>query len=224
MGLYDKTLICVPIFKKNYKSVLHSAKNAIEAGADLLEIRIDAIEKPNPDDVSSVLKYINYPLIATNRKIEEGGLFKGSEFERVEILLAAAKHADFVDIELGTDKDYMQKIIKASKSTIISFHDFNKTPSMDFLLEIVRKERDLGDIAKFAVMPQNISDTLVVLNVLSKVQNTIGISMGDMGRYTRVIAPLFGSPITFASLDNKSAPGQLDISSTTNFLDKLGNW
>ena len=95
---------------------------------------------------------------------------------------------------------------------------------MDFLLEIVRRERDLGDIAKFAVMPQNISDTLVVLNVLSKVQNTIGISMGDMGRYTRVIAPLFGSPITFASLDNKSAPGQLDISSTTNFLDKLGNW
>ena len=71
-------------------------------------------------------------------------------------------------------------------------------------------------------MPQNISDTLIVLNVLSKVENTIGISMGDIGRYTRIIAPLFGSPITFASLDNKSAPGQLDIQTTKDILDKLG--
>ena len=73
-------------------------------------------------------------------------------------------------------------------------------------------------------MPQNISDTLVVLNVLSQVQDTIGIAMGDIGMYTRIIAPLFGSPITFASLNNKSAPGQLDIVNTKKFLDKLGNW
>jgi len=214
-------MICVPIFEKNYNSVLKSAKNSIEAGADLLEIRIDAIEDLNPDDVSSIIKEINYPLIATNRKIEEGGLFKGSELERTEILLSAAKNADFVDLELGTDKDCMNKIIKASKSTIISFHDFKKTPSIDFLLEVVRRERDIGDIAKFAVMPHSISDTLVVLNVLSQVQNTVGISMGDIGRYTRVVAPLFGSPITFASLNNKSAPGQIDLNSTKNFLDKL---
>jgi len=214
-------MICVPIFEKNYNSVLKSAKNSIEAGADLLEIRIDAIEDLNPDDVSSIIKEINYPLIATNRKIEEGGLFKGSELERTEILLSAAKNADFVDLELGTDKDCMNKIIKASKSTIISFHDFKKTPSIDFLLEVVRRERDIGDISKFAVMPHSISDTLVVLNVLSQVQNTVGISMGDIGRYTRVVAPLFGSPITFASLNNKSAPGQIDLNSTKNFLDKL---
>jgi len=217
-------MICVPIFEKNYKSVLRSAKNSVEAGADLLEIRIDAIVDPNPDDVSSVIKEINYPLIATNRKIEEGGLFKGSELERTEILLSAAKHAEFVDIELGTDEYYMNKIIKASKSTIISYHDFKETPSIDFLLDVVKRERAIGDIAKFAVMPLSISDTLVVLNVLSQVQNTIGISMGDIGRYTRVIAPLFGSPITYASLDNKSAPGQIDVSSTKNFLDELGNW
>ena len=217
-------MICVPIFEKNYKSVLRSAKNSVEAGADLLEIRIDAIVDPNPDDVSSVIKEINYPLIATNRKIEEGGLFKGSELERTEILLSAAKNAEFVDIELGTDEYYMNKIIKASKSTIISYHDFKETPSIDFLLDVVKRERAIGDIAKFAVMPLSISDTLVVLNVLSQVQNTIGISMGDIGRYTRVIAPFFGSPITYASLDNKSAPGQIDVSSTKNFLDELGNW
>ena len=219
--MYDKTKICVPIFEKTYKTVIQAAKNSFEAGADLVEFRIDAMDYPNPDDVLNIIKDIDQPLIATNRKIDEGGFFQGSESERTEILLTAAKHADIIDIELETDIDHMNKVIKASKSTIISYHDFKKTPPLDFLLDIVSRERQLGDIAKFAVMPKNISDTLVVLNVLSKVEKTVGIAMGDMGRYTRVVAPLFGSPITFASLDNISAPGQLDIQTTKNFLDKL---
>lgn len=219
--MYDKTKICVPIFEKTYKTVIQAAKNSFEAGADLVEFRIDAMDHPNPDDVLNIIKDINQPLIATNRKIDEGGFFKGSESERTEILLTAAKHAAIIDIELGTDLDHMNKVIKASKSTIISYHDFKKTPPFDFLLDVVNREKRLGDIAKFAVMPKNISDTLVVLNVLSRVEKTVGIAMGDIGRYTRVVAPLFGSPITFASLDNISAPGQLDIQTTKNFLDKL---
>ncbi len=219
--MYDKTKICVPIFEKTYKTVIQAAKNSFEAGADLVEFRIDAMDHPNPDDVLNIIKDINQPLIATNRKIDEGGFFQGSESERTEILLTAAKHADIIDIELETDVDHMNKVIKASKSTIISYHDFKKTPPLDFLLDIVSRERQLGDIAKFAVMPKTLSDTIVVLNVLSKVEKTVGIAMGDMGRYTRVVAPLFGSPITFAYLDNISAPGQLDIQTTKNFLDKL---
>ena len=219
--MYDKTKICVPIFEKTYKTVIQAAKNSFEAGADLVEFRIDAMDHPNPDDVLNIIKDINQPLIATNRKIDEGGFFQGSESERTEILLTAAKHADIIDIELETDIDHMNKVIKASKSTIISYHDFKKTPPFDFLLDVVNREKRLGDIAKFAVMPKNISDTLVVLNVLSKVEKTVGIAMGDIGRYTRVVAPLFGSPITFASIDNISAPGQLDIQTTKNFLDKL---
>jgi 3-dehydroquinate dehydratase I len=214
-------MICVPIFENNYESVVEAAENAVKAGADIIEFRIDSMDHPNPDDVSDIIKDINYPLIATNRMTEEGGLFKGSEAERTDILLAASKYADIIDIELKTDMEYLNKIIKASKSTIISYHNFEKTPSADVLLDVVSQERQIGDIAKFAVMPNNISDTLIVLNVLSQVEKTIGISMGDLGRYTRVVAPLFGSPITFASIDTISAPGQLDIQTTKNFLDKL---
>lgn len=219
-GLYDKTMICVPIFEKDYETILEAAKNSINAGADLIELRIDSMDNPDPYEVSNIIKDVNYPLIATNRMVEEGGFFKGSE-ERIDILLAAAKYADIIDIELQTDEKYLNKIVKASKSTIISYHNFEKTPTADFLLNIVNQERKLGDMAKFAVMPKTISDTLVVLNVLSQVERTIGISMGNLGRYTRVVAPLFGSPITFASIGTISAPGQLDIITTKNFMDKL---
>lgn len=219
--LFNKTRICVPILEKTYESALQSSKSSIEAGADLLELRIDFIENPDPDDVKNLIQEINFPLIATNRRKEENGFFKGSESERIEIILEAAKVAEIVDIELGTDRDDLNQVLKTSTLSIVSYHDFEKTPVKDFLLEIVEKELKLGDMAKFAVMPKTMADTLTVLNVLSEVENTVGISMGDMGSYTRVVAPLFGSPITFASYENSSAPGQLDIKTTRNFINKL---
>ena len=211
----------MPIRNKSSSDILESIDKAIIEGTDLVELRIDAMKNPDPQNVASLIEEIEHPLIATNRMKEEGGFYEGTESERTEILLEAARYADYVDIELRTEDKYRSKIIKASKSSIISYHNFKKTPSFQELLEIVKFEQDLGDLAKFAVMPRNIQDTLKVLKVLSKVDNTIGIAMGELGRYTRVIAPLFGSPITYASLNNKSAPGQMDIRTTKNMLHNL---
>ncbi|MGZ7160712.1 MAG: type I 3-dehydroquinate dehydratase, partial [Methanobacterium sp.] len=132
-----------------------------------------------------------------------------------------APNVDIVDIELQTDEEFRQKVINASKSTIVSYHNFKNTPSSNELLDIVKMEQEIGNIAKFAVMPEDYKDTLTVLKVLSEVQNTIGIAMGDMGRYTRLVAPVFGSPITYASIDKESALGQLDVQTTKEILRKL---
>jgi 3-dehydroquinate dehydratase I len=219
--MFQKPMICASIIRKNSEFVLQSAKKAISLGADILEFRIDAIEDPDPDEIQQLIKNINYPTIATNRMQSEGGFFNGSEKERISTLIKAAKYADIIDIELQTDDKLRDKVIKASKSTIVSYHDFQKTPSFEELLDVVKKEKEIGNIAKFAVMPNNYKDTLTVLNVLSEVQNTIGIAMGNLGKYTRIVAPIFGSPITFASIDNESAPGQLDINNTKDILRKL---
>lgn len=219
-----KTMICVPIFQLDLTNAWKTANKALKLGADILELRIDALHDPDADKVINFIDSLDGTVIATNRTAREGGLFKGSEAERTEILGEVAGHAKFVDIELQTQEKLRSKVIKKSNSSIISFHDFEKTPSVEELLDTVRQERELGDLAKFAVMPQNIGDTLKVLQVLLQVENTIGISMGDLGSYTRITAALFGSPLTFASLDDKSAPGQLDIESTRLFLGKFGNW
>jgi 3-dehydroquinate dehydratase I len=219
--LSDKTRVCVPILEKSYESVVQTAEKSINVGADLLELRFDLIEDPKIPDIKGIINEINFPLIFTNRKKDEGGFFKGSESERIKILMEAAKYADIVDIELSTEEGNLKKILEVAKCAMVSFHDFNKTPSADELIKIVNREKKLGDIAKFAVMPQKMSDTLIVLDVLSRVENTVGISMGNMGKYTRVVAPLFGSPITFASFKDVSAPGQLDIQTTKDVLSKF---
>lgn len=209
--MYSETKIAIPIFQENKEEIIKVAKDCIEKGADILELRIDGIKKPNPELVKEILKEIDYPIIATNRISSEGGSFKGTEEERINILKECANLVDYIDIELQTDKKYIQAIKDTGVKTIISYHDFKKTPNLEFILDIIKQEKELGDIAKIALMPNNLEDTITILAVLSHCNNTVAISMGELGSYTRVIASKFNAPFTFAVANDKTAPGQIDI-------------
>lgn len=209
--MYSQTKIAIPIFKEDKKSVLEEVDTAVIRGADLIEFRIDGMNNPTEDIVCDIIDEIPLPVIATNRVDSEGGSFKGNEEERISLLNEAAKIADYVDIELQTDLKYIKEVTSHKSESIISFHDFNKTPPLETLLDIVDREKILGDIAKVALMPNSLEDTITVLTVLSHCEDTIAISMGDIGSYTRIIASKFNAPITFAVTTNSTAPGQIDI-------------
>ncbi len=51
--------------------------------------------------------------------------------ERTEILADVARTCHFVDIELQTEEKLRSRVIRKSNSTIVSFHDFEKTPSIE---------------------------------------------------------------------------------------------
>ena len=209
--MYSQTKIAIPIFQENCENVIKVAEDCIKKGADVLEFRIDALENPNISEIKKTIEEINFPIIATNRINSEGGSFKGSEEERFEILYECCDIVDYIDIELQSDDEYIKKIHEGNAKTIVSYHDFEKTPDLNEILYIVSKEHELGDIAKVAFMPQDLEDTLTVLAVLSHCEDTVAISMGDLGSYTRVMAAKFESPITFAAGTDVTAPGQIDI-------------
>ncbi len=215
------TKICIPIFEKTIKDAYEAAEKYIEMGADLLELRIDAIKNPRKSAIIDLANDIDSPIIATNRSPLEGGSFKGSEDERTNLLAAIAPEVEYVDIELNTRKKYLEMILEISPKTIVSYHNFKETPPLNKLLEIVEREKNLGEIAKIAVTPQDIKDTLIVLQLLSMEDNLIAISMGELGKYTRIIGPLLGSPITYATGGKSTAPGQLEIEKTRLILKEL---
>ena len=217
--MYSQTKIAIPIFQKNIEDVISVANDCIDKGADILEFRIDALENPNFNDIKKAIEEINFPMIATNRINTEGGSFKGSEEERIDLLYKCCNLVDYVDIELQSNDEYIKKIHETGVTTIVSYHDFEKTPQLDEINYIVEKEHELGDIAKVAFMPQNLEDTLTILAILSHFENTIAISMGDIGSYTRVMASKFDSPITFAAGTDVTAPGQIDIETMRALLN-----
>lgn len=217
--MYPQTKIAIPIFQAKKEDVIKVAEDCIGKGADVLEFRIDALDNPNFKDIQEIIEEINFPMIATNRISSEGGSFKGTEEERIDILLKCAPLVDYVDIELQSDDKYIKQIHDTGVTTIVSYHDFHKTPEINEIMYIVEKEQKLGDIAKVAFMPNDLDDTLKILAILSHCENTIAISMSDLGSYTRVMASKFDSPITFAAGTDVTAPGQIDIETMKSLLN-----
>ncbi len=209
--MYYQTKIAIPIFQKTTDEVIAVAEDCIRKGADILEFRVDGLENPNLKDITQTITEINFPMIITNRIESEGGSFKGSEDERINILKGCADLVEYVDIELRTDDIYIEELKDYNAKLIVSYHDFKKTPELNEIYYIVEKEKEMGDIAKVAFMPNNLDDTLKVLAILSHYKDTIAISMSDLGSYTRVMASKFNSPITFAAGRDVTAPGQIDI-------------
>ncbi|MBO4990857.1 MAG: type I 3-dehydroquinate dehydratase, partial [Firmicutes bacterium] len=81
----------------------------------------------------------------------------------------------------------------------------------------LRRMEDMGgDIAKIAVMPQTALDVAELLAAAAESREklscpVVAISMGGLGVASRMVGQIFGSAITFGTVGNGSAPGQLPV-------------
>ncbi|MFC1787550.1 type I 3-dehydroquinate dehydratase [Halobacteriota archaeon] len=202
---------------------------AEKAGADILEIRMDLI--PKKEDVIRFFKEVanttSLPIIATNRLKSEGGSFVDSEDQRISMLISVMEYANAVDIELRAAEIgfVMDKARKSGILSIVSYHDFSETPTKEKMLEILKDARHIGDIPKLAVMATALSDVISLLEVTLQAQKPLCvIAMGPIGKHSRVIAPLYGSALTYGYVSGAAkAPGQLSIRKLRNALDTLVN-
>jgi 3-dehydroquinate dehydratase-1 len=156
---------------------------------------------------------------------QEGGAWQGSEEERISTLISLLPKADAVDIELcARDRDLVVKKARdTGKTVIISTHDFKKTPASDVMSGIISDSIAVGaDIAKLAVTPTSLEDILRLLDITLHTEgNVCVIAMGDMGRHSRVVAPLYGSVMTYGYVGKATAPGQLRVDDMRHILDLI---
>ncbi len=124
---------------------------------------------------------------------------------------------DAVDVELAAVDDLREKLISTAhelgKTAIVSKHDFNGTPPMEKIRNMLEMAwQSGGDIAKFAAKANSTADTMNLLRVTHAATRPVClISMGNIGKHTRVIAPFYGSVLTYGSIGEAVAPGQLNI-------------
>lgn len=221
--------ICIPLVSKDTPTIVGDLSKIIDFKPDLIEWRVDFFEElQDLDKIISVLNSIkaltiNIPVIFTCRDITEGGRSSLSNEAKYRIFQEALKTGaiDLLDIELMSGVDYIASVRKIitqyDKKMILSYHNFYKTPSKKFIVEkLMEGERLGGDIVKVALMPNKSNDVLKLLSATEKASETIGIpiitmSMGELGKVSRVWGSAFGSEVTFASMDQISAPGQIDF-------------
>ncbi|MHC4884280.1 MAG: shikimate dehydrogenase [Planctomycetota bacterium] len=199
-------MICIPITATSMEAALDQIARACQEPADLLELRLDYIERDL--DVTTLLRSSSLPCIVTVRPVRDGGNFSGSEEDRFALLREADRAgAAYLDVEY----DVLDAFGLADTATLIaSYHNFEETP-VDLPAIIKGIEALPCDIVKFATMGTRLTDNLAVWKAMAACRKpVIGLCMGELGEVSRVLAHRQGGLLTFGSLEagRESAPGQ----------------
>jgi 3-dehydroquinate dehydratase-1 len=232
IGKHEITIpaVCGSIRGKNPEEVRKLLSAALKLEADLVELRLDFIK--NHGAIKDLIP-ADFPTLVTNRPKREGGHFMGSEDDRIRILIDWMKlGADCVDIELSTEMNLLNDVVKEAKqlgvSVLVSHHDFNGTPSVQELMEIAKKaERTGGNLIKIVTTANGVKDSVRIMDFLLQAQAQlkvplVALAMGEAGKVSRIVSPLLGSPIIYAAVEEATAAGQMDIPTTKRLLTELG--
>jgi len=219
----------VSILPKTTAEALKLIDQAEEASADLIEVRLDGLQKH--EGLVELAKHGNVPKIATNKLASNKGQFKGNETEQKQILLGAAKSGfEYVDIELSASnlKEFTTEVSEQGAKLIVSFHDFDHTLELAELNTVLEREIACGaDVCKIVTTANCVEDNLALLNFTTAAcarANVVCLAMGDYGKISRLLSPLFGCAFTFAALESggETAPGQMTIQEMRTAYKLLG--
>ncbi|MBQ8588857.1 MAG: type I 3-dehydroquinate dehydratase [Firmicutes bacterium] len=231
--------ICVPMTGKTVRDLCNEAELLRKAGADLAEWRVDWFTQWRSEDsvdealhlIRSSLKEI--PLLVTFRTHLEGGNSEitTEEYGNLYRTVLNSGQADLIDLELFFDDTVVSELITEAKAAgvkiVCSNHDFTKTPDEGELRSRLKKMEQLGaDIAKIAVMPRSAGDVAVLLKVTAESAEelncpVITMSMGRTGVISRMAGQIFGSCVTFGTVGNASAPGQIPLEQLKEVLSLI---
>ena len=191
---------------------LRQARRLGSGAVGFVELRLDALAK-NTGLVKRALPGIKAPILITARHPAEGGLGRLSVASRRDLLVEFLLQADAVDVELRSAtslRGVLEEARGRGLTRIVSFHDFQRTPSLPRLREVVRRGVRAGaDIVKIATHLRGPNDlaALLVLQCATKVPlATMG--MGPLGKVSRLVLAAAGSRLNYGYLDKPQVAGQ----------------
>jgi 3-dehydroquinate dehydratase-1 len=200
--------------------------------ADAVEFRMDFADAP----ADALAAYDGeLPLIVTNRPEWEGGEATDGE-DRLDALCTAVEYGfvGAVDVELesvseGDGARVIRTAHEHDTRVIVSTHDFEKTPSPPKLRRLLARAAEHGDVGKLAVTAETKDDVLELL-AATRASTLDGdrvatMAMGEPGRHSRAVAPLYGSKIGYAPVEpsDATAPGQYDLATLRRLVTDLSS-
>ncbi len=209
-------MICVAISDKDPEKCIE-----LLSKSEMAEIRIDLCEY-SLETIERVFSH-QTPTIATCRA-ENTGL----EVQKKSLIKAIESGADFVDVEIEVPEEQRREIIahahKNRCKVIISYHNYEETPGLRELYSIVDQFFEAGaDIAKIATMVNSSTDNARLMALYSINRPVVVFGMGEVGKVTRIIAPMLGAGFSFAATDNgqSTAPGQISYSEMKELFEHI---
>lgn len=229
--------ICVPIVARSADTIIEAANKIRENAVDLVEWRADWYEDAEETEkVYMLLKILREileetPILFTFRTAREGGRqeITPEAYMELNLLAASSGYVDLVDVEMFWSelpvKELVEKIHGYGVKVIGSNHDFQGTPEKEELVRRLCVMQELkADIPKVAVMPLKKADVLTLLSATVMMAEKyadrpiITMSMAADGVISRISGEIFGSAVSFGTIGESSAPGQLDVAELKEML------
>ncbi|MFZ0640999.1 MAG: shikimate dehydrogenase [Candidatus Acidiferrales bacterium] len=222
------------IFEKNRVCGVVAARTAGDARGQLrralrythtVEVRFDWLA--NAAEIQrflALLKKTRIPrratMIATCRRREAGGRFSGAVAAQLSLLRSAISvGCNWVDLEMesvGAIPAFTLDLYTARAKRILSYHDFRGTPNPARLARVMRHMEQIRqsagfDLIKIAMQCDSLRASLGLLALARQSPTVIAIPMGDMATPVRILAPRLGSALSYAPVDQATAPGQIPL-------------
>ncbi|RKD75157.1 3-dehydroquinate dehydratase [Sinobaca qinghaiensis] len=222
--------VCTALVGKTAEELDRELDIILPKEPDVLEWRADHLE--TLADTGRLLKAADsirkragkLPIIFTIRSVHEGGeTIDIDEEAKVEVLqqIAASGSVSALDYEWSNNRERVTGVQNACRKhgikCILSYHNFQETPSREEMIRMLKEMAEQKpDYGKLAVMPQNNTDVLQLLDVTEEITSSlempiITMAMGPLGGITRLAGWQYGSVLTFAVGSSSSAPGQIPI-------------
>ncbi|HEX8799035.1 MAG TPA: shikimate dehydrogenase, partial [Terriglobales bacterium] len=198
--------VCVAVVGEDPANIIERAESVVRDNP-FMEFRLDYLS--NPAAGLPKLKHFldlhpEATVIATCRRVVNGGKFKGSAAAQLELLTkSAATGFQLVDLELQT-----AEILKAGEladlkdkvGVILSYHDFKATKKLEDVFAGMKKYP--ADFYKVVSTATTLYDNVQMMKFLqahSAQYEMVGICMGEQGIISRVLGVRAGSIFTFGS-------------------------
>lgn len=220
-------MICVSITEYGYDACVKALKKCEKAAKKfpdiIAEIRLDLCDLSR-EDVRDLFNSTEIPLIATCHKRSQH-LF----------LPAINANASYVDIDALSSRSVFDEVSsyigRRKTKKILSYHNYNRTPSFKELKKIYDGAVSNGaDIIKICTTAITTEDAERVLSLYDYINSgeapkklpLIAFAMGNKGSYSRMESLSLGASFMYCALTKKSliAAGQLTLDKAVELLSK----
>jgi 3-dehydroquinate dehydratase / shikimate dehydrogenase len=179
--------------------------HALRGTASGLQVRADLT---GGSDVDLLRSLFDGELIYSLRSREYGGAFVGSAAEREQCLLAAARSYDAVELEV--DRDLTPELLAAvpPNRRRVCWYGGPLDPSgFDAIFERMRSTP--ARLYLLASEAKTVEQAMAPLRFLARLgrSDVTALATGDLGLFTRLLAPWFGAPVVFGGLGQDVAWG-----------------
>lgn len=220
--------VCVPVMGKNPAQLEAAARRAVQACADVIELRMDSLSaSASAEEAVAACRAVRtgapgVPLLFTQRTVRDGGAGSGDAAAYEALLCAVAESGacEAIDCELSVGEAAFARIVHfahaAGVAVVGSSHEFGEIGEMRRVSDWLLSQEALGaDVCKAAVMAHTGAEALEAMLEMTHAGERlacpmIAIAMGPSGVLTRIGAACIGSCLSFGTAGKASAPGQID--------------